>query len=540
MTSSASFLSSALPPLLLMYLATPCISDSLLAPVSSAATTTTLETGKSTFLGTISRDESVILYDHHATKTTANKITKLNRHAESQPKTQPKNPSKIKSTDAISRPNDERLSQKLLSTQDPFIRASPLNVAAVCNDGIAMVSLHFPLDEEDDEWEKVESSHESDESQESTKKNSFLRAFRDLPIISRGPLRIEPINDHFTATAGSPSSRTHPPPMALLTAGWRTDGMALADAARELMGDETMLYTLPQTVSAMIQIDFDDDYNYNGDSRLADELDRSVVHDLLQQEQKHNQQQQLETASSDNEDQALSKLNLSTPATVQSSRINRMQQKSPCLLPKSPVSVNQYARRISEGLSYYMAKCSFSEGMRSLSCVGLLACGGSNNSNSGNESGTLHLIDVTGIHPVRAHAIGNGAIVINERLGFVDFRGMDCQEGLRVLLRLIAEEGGLVDSCESSSGGQNNNGQDREHDVKPGSNLVEESEYANELVLKGTLDTDEESFRDSEYDRASSSMQSTPWNLPQNTAVELAVLRTRYGRMKRIRLSSLL
>ncbi len=35
------------------------------------------------------------------------------------------------------------------------------------------------------------------------------------------------------------------PPMSLLTAGWRTDGMTLVDAARSLIADEVRLFCPP-------------------------------------------------------------------------------------------------------------------------------------------------------------------------------------------------------------------------------------------------------------------------------------------------------
>ncbi|KAL7469121.1 hypothetical protein ACHAXS_009377 [Conticribra weissflogii] len=530
MTYSASFLPTALPPLFLLYLATPCVSTSPAAPVAIALTTTP-ERGKTTDFESSFHDEPINY--HHATDITSPfENTESNDHADSQlRKFQQKNRNIIKRTVAIT---NEPYFEKLQSTQDPFVRASPLSVAAVCNDGIAMVSLHFPLDGEEYEWEKLQSAFENCKSDESSEKDAFLRAFRDLPLMSRGPLRIESIYDHSTATDGEASTWTHPPPMALLTAGWRTDGMALADAARELIAEETMLYTLPHTVAAMAQNGSDDEYDYHGDYGANHELQGSAVHGLLQQEQE-NTQQHLETTSTKHEDQALSKINSSTSPIVPSSKVDGTQRKSPLQLPPIPVPANQYARRIAEGLSYYMAKCSFSEGTRSLSCVGLLACGASINNMNRRERGTLQLVDSTGIHPVRAHAIGNGAMVINGRLGFVDFGQMDSQNGLRVLLRLIAEEGGLIIDGKNNSEGKNGISRDPECDVKVGSNVVEECKNAEEVVIKGNFDMIEESSSDSEL-----SVRSIPWNLPRNAAVELAILRTQYGRMKRIRLSSLL
>ena len=80
------------------------------------------------------------------------------------------------------------------------------------------------------------------------------------------------------------------------------------------------------------------------------------------------------------------------------------------------------------GLSYYLTKCAATESggigggssatatgaSRPLSCVGMLACGDGCSvvvSSSvvvvGGGGGSLHLIDLTGSHRVRAHAIGD-------------------------------------------------------------------------------------------------------------------------------------
>ena len=281
--------------------------------------------------------------------------------------------------------------------QDAYVSASPLSVAAVCGDGIALVSLHFGLDSKNSDGDAQNSRIKEG--------NELLEAFNDLPLSSRGPLRIEPIHDNGATTNSmmSTCSLRTPPSLALLTAGWRTDGMALSDAARELMMEETSLYCLPMSVT----------------------------------------------------------MGTSTEKNV-GSTINNGQ-------------ISHYGRRIADGLSYYMAKCAFSEGVRSLSTIGLLAC---NNS----AGGCLYLVDATGSYSVRAHAIGNGASAIHKRLVFVDFEAMTCLEGLRMLLRIIAEEGGILSN-------QN----------KPVS----------------------------------------AWTIPRNLGVEIAILRSGEERMRRIRLSSL-
>jgi hypothetical protein len=289
--------------------------------------------------------------------------------------------------------------------QDAYVSASPLSVAAVCSDGIALVSLHFGLELKKDDAQSP-SQKEGDE---------LLGVFTDLPLTSRGPLRIEPIYDNGASTNSMTSTcpMRSPPSLALLTAGWRTDGMALSDAARELMMEETSLYCLPLSVTMGTSPD-------NGDAAIN-----------------HNAQP------------------------------------------------SHYGRRIADGLSYYMAKCDFSEGVRSLSTIGLLAC---NNS----AGGCLYLVDATGSYNVRAHAIGNGASTIHKRLVFVNFEAMTCLEGLRILLQIIAEEGGMLSSDENVS-----------------SNVGEKNKRVG------------------------------AWTIPHNPGVELAILRSGEQRMRRIRLSSL-
>lgn len=302
------------------------------------------------------------------------------------------------------RNNEDNWKSKVLERsskhQDAYVSASPLSVAAVCSDGIALISLHFGLESSSDD------------------------GFHDLPISSRGPLRIEPIHDNGATTTNSmmtsSCSLRSPPAMALITAGWRTDGMALSDAARELMMEETSLYCLPLSVTM-------------GTTGSDDEGDDVIAND---------------------------------------------QQ-------------SYYGRRIADGLSYYMTKCAFSEGVRSLSTIGLLAC------NSPGRGSCLYLVDATGSCRVRAHAIGNGASTIHKRLVSVDFEDISCVDGLRTLLQIVAEEAGLSLS------------------VKP-------KQIKN--VSSSTMDEDD---------------NTGTWSIPRNAAVELAVLRNSEQRMRRIRLSSL-
>lgn len=296
--------------------------------------------------------------------------------------------------------------------QDAYVSASPLSVAAVCSDGIALISLHFGLELSSDDGSQREGFNE---------RGVDGTLFHDLPISSRGPLRIEPIHDNGATTANSMMTSScsfrSPPAMALITAGWRTDGMALADAARELMMEETSLYCLPLSVT-------------------------------------------MGTTSSDEGHAATA---------------NDQQ--------------SYYGRRIADGLSYYMTKCAFSEGVRSLSTIGLLAC------NSPGRGSCLYLVDATGSYRVRAHAIGNGASTIHKRLVSVNFEDISCVDGLRTLLQIVAEEAGLSLS------------------VKP---------EPIKNVSPSTMDEDDGTGM---------------WSIPRNPAVELAVLSEQ--RMRRFRLSSL-
>lgn len=378
--------------------------------------------------------------------------------------------------------------------------ASPLSVAAVCRDGVALVSLHFGLEELDDDDYAVGDSiaaaaaaaDNDDENQSAvvvkdgvdttidgtvaTKQPSpshpIARSFRDLPLSSRGPLRIEHVHDQALSSTQSTPSLSIPPPMAILTAGWRTDGMTLADAARELMVEEVMLYCLPSSVM---------------DGGL--DCRREMINGVQTEQRK-----------------------LTGGDAKVSGMINTQ---------STTLTQPYYGRRIAEGLSYYLSKCEFSDGVRSLSTVGLLACGGTRVPEEDDRSngqyvnvkgrgGSLYLIDATGAHRVRAHAIGNGSTALHKRLAFVNFDNVSCHEGLRILLRLIAEEGKLL----SPSVGDAN----EQHDDK------------RSLIT---------SQSDNNRSQENKTTNAVAWNLPQNVAAELAILRSGDWRMKRVRLASL-
>ena len=414
-----------------------------------------------------------------------------------------------------------------ISTQDAYIKASPLSVAAVCNDGIVMISLHYNVDVDDDE--ELTSSSSTTANEEREDNNSELasekaqeifnddtaytalvekksiehqlkqqqvanKVFRDLPLSTRGPLRIEPINEMSTSTSSS-KGRGEPPPMALLTAGWRTDGITLCDAARELISEEVRLYCLP----TLVGISNDNDKDMSTIESGQD--DKKMI------ENKHS-----------NLDVVVKK-----DGTLDNNTMTQNQQQQPIK--------SYHGRRIAEGLSYYLAKCSFSEGIRSLSTIGLLACGTTTVNKEGSSGGSLYLVDATGIHSVRAHAIGNGSSNIHKRMVYVDFNMMDCQEGLKVLLRLIAEEGGLISRTGSNS----------IEDEKENVNEGEVQDVKKSIMAKPTFLTKRKNQKKGEKEVVdqTSSQPSSSWTIPSNTAVELGVIKSGDRRTKRIRLSSL-
>jgi hypothetical protein len=101
---------------------------------------------------------------------------------------------------------------------DRFVEASPLTVAAVCRDGIAILATHAAAAHDPLLLENMSASHRPDEEGE---------APRDLPRSSRGPFRIGALD-----AAGS----------VLVSAGWRTDCAALASQCRSLAASEMSRY----------------------------------------------------------------------------------------------------------------------------------------------------------------------------------------------------------------------------------------------------------------------------------------------------------
>ena len=199
-----------------------------------------------------------------------------------------------------------------------------------------------------------------------------------------------------------------------------------------------------------------------------------------------------------------------------------------------------HGRRIAEGLSYYLTKCAATESggigggssaaaaaiaSRPLSCVGMLACGGGRSGGGGGGGGSLHLIDSTGAYRVRAHAIGDAirASKLHQRMMHVDFSTMECNDGLRVLLRLIAE-------LEEEKGGSTIQEEERTSTIENAEVMLEVNAQ-NEVEASPT--TQQLRLESPHYRGLNNPSQ-------YKAAVELAVLRSGEGRMRRVRLSSLI
>ena len=363
--------------------------------------------------------------------------------------------SKIKlSTPNASADEDMAKSSHNKQHQDPYVNTAPLSVAAVCSDGIVMISLHHGIDDDCNESDDETDTNSDEDDNVISEKHKWSRVLYDLPISTRGPLRIEPI---FNNENHSLSRSTHsrgvvkalPPPMAMLTAGWRTDGMTLASAARELIAEERMLYCPPNLALSH--------------GFASDDVSTNI-----------NDQSMLLTGNAVKQNSDTGRVNTST--------------------------IPYYGRRVAEGLSYYLAKCVFSEGTRSLSTVGMLAVG-SNSAIDGVSS--IFLIDATGAYRVRAHAIGANAFMLNEKMGYIDFSNMNCDEGLKALLSLLVES------------------------EKRNTNI--ESTVSKQDKMENThLTSDPEK-----------SIVATSAYIGSNPALELAILKNGESFMRRVRLESL-
>ena len=98
-----------------------------------------------------------------------------------------------------------------------FVQSSPPCLAAVCKDGVALLAVHT----------NIQTSPKTGKKNNENYHSSDTLSFPDLPLSSRCPLRIERLDDRGSA---------------LLTCGWRVDGIILAEMGRDLCSDELMRY----------------------------------------------------------------------------------------------------------------------------------------------------------------------------------------------------------------------------------------------------------------------------------------------------------
>jgi 20S proteasome, alpha and beta subunits len=91
---------------------------------------------------------------------------------------------------------------------------------------------------------------------------------------------------------------------------------------------------------------------------------------------------------------------------------------------------NDFGRYIGWGLVDYLVEYHCQESVRSLSTSGLLA------TYCANQFG-LYLVDICGLFPCRALAIGSHAQEINKYLGVIDFVNISVQEGANELLSTL-------------------------------------------------------------------------------------------------------
>ena len=110
---------------------------------------------------------------------------------------------------------------------DPFVAASPLIVAAVCSDGIAMVACHTASTEE----QLLRPKERQQEQEETDKEGTFAKFWNDLPANHGGPFRIHKIDRSGTY---------------LMAAGWRADCDMLLEKIRSIALQEVAVFGAPQ------------------------------------------------------------------------------------------------------------------------------------------------------------------------------------------------------------------------------------------------------------------------------------------------------
>eukprot|EP00559_Dactyliosolen_fragilissimus_P009439 CAMPEP_0184861090 /NCGR_PEP_ID=MMETSP0580-20130426/5860_1 /TAXON_ID=1118495 /ORGANISM="Dactyliosolen fragilissimus" /LENGTH=409 /DNA_ID=CAMNT_0027358459 /DNA_START=19 /DNA_END=1248 /DNA_ORIENTATION=+ len=165
------------------------------------------------------------------------------------------------------------------SKADEYVTSSPLSIAVVCSDGVAMVTFHTAssqepllydpetIDEKNADMGSHSHSHNnSDSNNQSTARGWWSSSWKDLPMSTRGPLRIEPVDGFGSA---------------LLCNGWRTDGMALADKCRELT-NENLEYDFSDSPPNFSNMEEENDIHSNLVEFGLFQKGRSVAHSLAQ------------------------------------------------------------------------------------------------------------------------------------------------------------------------------------------------------------------------------------------------------------------
>jgi hypothetical protein len=124
---------------------------------------------------------------------------------------------------------------------DKFVQASPLIVAAVCRDGVAVITAHTSDQDEPllyyshevecgQDGEEDEDNKPSQSSKSTTTSQSSELPYLDLPRDYAGPLRIHAIDAYGTT---------------MLACGWRSDCDALVARARALAAAQVRRYGPP-------------------------------------------------------------------------------------------------------------------------------------------------------------------------------------------------------------------------------------------------------------------------------------------------------
>jgi hypothetical protein len=135
--------------------------------------------------------------------------------------------------------------------RDPFVEAAPLIIAAVCQNGVALIALHHPtpdplifLDDEDDRHNEDDGNYFYQNNTETSNTTArHQNGFRDLPHWYAGPFRIHNLNH--------PSEE----PIILMGSGWRADTEQWIDHGKNLVRREAALSYIP-TIDRKYQLMF--------------------------------------------------------------------------------------------------------------------------------------------------------------------------------------------------------------------------------------------------------------------------------------------